>query len=222
MYISASSVTELLIANTFSKRYKHLTTCARNILKRVRNSDVDMIHDLISESYIYVYENRTKFEPQILTGGTEAIAVNYMNMQIHWSGSKFKSEFLYPKDSAENKKIVDLKDEEGRGLFIHLDHKIYSDENEDGYSVLSEQEMDEEEHLQQQKEEQDRVNNFSVAFEELPADKRMLFNIIYREGFDTTDKLWNYFKANNIKESRTASYYLLKEMKKYFKNKKIK
>lgn len=209
-----------MIQDFFSKRYTYLKDCAKNILFRGKKTSPDLITDLVSECFVFIHTNKEKLTDKILDGQIEAIAVRWMDMANRWSDTNWKNKFLYPKTVENGKMLLDMTD-----YIVPLD-KLYKpgkDENINTsihYRLLDESsQIDEEDALEVEKAHLDLYNCYEFAYEGLPAEKRVLFNIIYRQGHNTVDKLHRYFIKNHIKESRTNSYYLLKEMRDYFKSK---
>jgi hypothetical protein len=81
------------------KRNKYIYQCAKNILKKVRRTD--LYQELVSECYLYVYSIKDKLV-NATDNEIESVIINWMNYQIIWQGTHFKKKYIYGNNQDEN------------------------------------------------------------------------------------------------------------------------
>lgn len=183
-----SASTEHIINEFFTLRYKYITECAFNILKLIRRTDLK--HTLVSEAFLHVNSNQEKIYSQIEKGKLESVVINWMTMQVKWSNTKFKKEFVYPHKHHSDSPIEELES-----------------------FVLIDEDVNEEELLENEKEIQDKLNSIQVTMLSLPLEEQELYKYIYIDGIDTSGKLSKFTGL-----ARTGCYYLMKNLKEKLRN----
>ena len=118
---------EQTINDFFQSNHKEIKTWAVNCLKLI--SRTDLWADLVSETYLYTIKFQDKLQQQIEKGQLKACVIQYMNGQVTWSNTTFKTKFI-----KSNPHIADLEIELADQYFNH-----------------SEEEQDEEEFFQEEK-----------------------------------------------------------------------
>lgn len=180
---------ENIINDFFAKRYDYLTECSFNILKKIKRTD--LATELVTECLFHIQSNQDKLEKQIKEGKLEAVCVRWMMMQVKWNSTTFKQNWIYS-------------------------HKFESEmefEKLEAYTLQEDDSKTEEELLEYELETQDKLNHIKQYIEHQPLDQRLLFDIIYNKGYNTSGKLSKY-----IGLSRTPSYRLMKTLKDNIKN----
>lgn len=180
---------EQIINNFFAKRYDYLYECAFNSLKLIKRTE--LANELVTECLFHIQTNKDKLKKQINQGQLESICVRWMVMQVKWNSTKFKQNWIYS-------------------------HKYESEmefEKLEAYTSTPDESKTEEELLQYEIETQDKLNHIKQFIEQQPLDQRLLFDIIYNKGYNTSGKLSKY-----IGLSRTPSYRLMKTLKDNIRN----
>lgn len=170
---------EQTINDFFQSNHKEIKTWAVNCLKLIRRTD--LWADLVSETYLYTIKFQDKLQPQIEKGQLKACVIQYMSGQVNWSNTTFKTKFI-----KSNQHISDLEIELADQYFNH-----------------SEEEQDEEEFFQEEKFIQDKLGMIYSNLAQLPVDQRILFDLIYNQGYNTSSKLQKYY-ADNMPNSFKA------------------
>ena len=180
--------TDKIISDFFNKKHDYLIGCANNILKLIQRKDLK--NELVTDCYLYLIDNKEKLDGKIQNGEIESICVRYMTMQVKWSNTSFKKDWVYPNKYITAKALEDVE----------------------SYAII-EEEITEEDYLKKEKEIQDKFNFLSFRFENDELDKKMLYNYVFSLGFNTSGKL-----AKHTGLSRTGCYYLIKRLKESIKN----
>lgn len=221
MSSSATTYTEF-INSFFTNKYKHLSSVATNILWTLRKPDLlEFREDLLTECYSYIATHRDKlYNLIILSGGIESVAINWMDKQIKWSDTFFKKSFLYPKNETykqfnyETQKM-EKKEYEFKSIifeYVEMDQISSKDFFFEAH-LPSEEERDEEFFLQEMMDHQNKETRYAILWANMSTERKCLFDIVYKKGHNTTDKLHKYLKG----VSRTSCYYMLKDLKNYIK-----
>ncbi len=196
---------EQTINSFFNEKYKYLHDIANNLLRTLDNpkfkitshklNTKEMRDDLITETYKYVDDNKTKLRDKIiLSGMLESICVRWMDRQIKWSGTHFKRNYLYPRTQTNELFLVD-------------------EDQLDGWEY---DELTEDEHYQEQMMHQERLFRLAALREKMTEPQRCLFNDVYILGYNSTDKLHQYYQQHS-KESRTSCYNMLRDLRLFIK-----
>ncbi len=148
-----------------------------------KQSRTDLASELVSEAVLYILED-DRIQPTTHSE-VEGILVNWMNKQIMWQKTAFKKKYL------EDDYTNPIKD------------------NQD----FQESELNEEEILEKEYEYQNKLNIIYVNLSQMDYDKKVLYDLGFKQGYDTSGKL-----ANFIKLSRTTCYFLIKDLKEKLKN----
>ena len=150
-------LTEQLINKFFEKRYSYLLECANNILKLIQRQDLKEL--LVSDSFLYIYDNRDKLKNKINNGEIESIAVNYMNQAVRWKNTPFKKAWVYQQNLEYKDKInADIQDDA-------QDSEDYELELEDKMKYVLSKKVD------------------------LSIDKKQLFKYVFEDGINNSRKL---------------------------------
>lgn len=152
--------TEEIINNFYKDRYSFILECANNILKLIKRQDLKEL--LVSDSFLYIYNNKEKLNDKIQNGGIESIAVNYMNQAVRWKNTPFKKTWVY-------KQTLEYKD--------RIDYNIV-DDNNDNYEYELEL--------------LDKMNHIEIKKQELSIDKQQLYNYVFKDGINNSRKLSEY------------------------------
>lgn len=182
--------TEKTISDFFNSRYEYLLTCADNCLKLIKRRDLS--NELVSDCFIYLNDNKEKLSIKINEGvDLEAYCVRWMIMQVKWRDTQFKKNWI-------------KKDEKK----TYLDDTLHPNAEYSTMDILMVEEDDEENLLHQELEHQNKVNHIQTYVSGLSIDKRLLYDIIFNKGYNTSGKLSKYLGL-----SRTPSYRLMKNLK---------
>lgn len=181
--------TDKIISDFFNSRYEYLIKCANNILKLIKKQE--LTQELVSDCYLYIIENIDKLEEKIIQGKIEQMCVRWMTMQVKWRNTQFKKNWVY---NDEHK--------------TYLDDKLHHNNDATLLDAIMIEEDDEETILQKEMEYQNKINHIETMVQQLPIDKKLLYDIIYVQGHNTSGKLSKF-----IGLSRTPSYRLMKELK---------
>lgn len=181
---------ETIINEFYQKRHSRLKECAINSLKTIRKQH--LWGELISESFFYITKNKEKLRPQIEVGNIEACLVRWMDSQINWSNSHFRK--LYVNSNKKMDKMTVEMEVENLELF-----------DED-----SEAEYQERQEIARQ-----RLKPIYETLENIPVDKRILFDLVYNQGINTSGKLEKYYQENIPIEApgRKSCYLQLVQLK---------
>lgn len=152
--------TEEIINNFYKDRYSFILECANNILKLIKRQDLKEL--LVSDSFLYIYNNKEKLNDKIQNGSIESIAVNYMNQAVRWKNTPFKKTWVY-------KQTLEYKD--------RIDYNIV-DDNNDNYEYELEL--------------LDKMNHIEIKKQELSIDKQQLYNYVFKDGINNSRKLSEY------------------------------
>lgn len=152
--------TEEIINNFYKDRYSFILECANNILKLIKRQDLKEL--LVSDSFLYIYNNKEKLNDKIQNGSIESIAVNYMNQAVRWKNTPFKKTWVY-------KQTLEYKDS--------IDYNIV-DDNKDNYEYELEL--------------LDKMNHIEIKKQELSIDKQQLYNYVFKDGINNSRKLSEY------------------------------
>jgi hypothetical protein len=143
----------------------------------------DLASELVSEACLYLLED-DRIQPKT-PSEVEGILVNWMNKQIIWQKTAFKKKYL---DKTHTDSIKDNQD-------------------------FADAEFNEEQILEKEYEYQNKLNIIQVNLAQMDYDKKVLYDLVFNQGYDTSGKL-----ANFIKLSRTTCYFLIKDLKEKLKN----
>ncbi len=153
-----------IINNFYNKRYSYLIECAQNCLLSIKRQDLK--GELVTESYLYITNNKEKLKDLLENNKIEAIAVNWMKMQIKWGNSSFKRDWVYKNNKNQSIDTISI--------------------------VIADEEITEEEYLQEEKEIQDKVNYIYDKISNSSLDKKLLFDTYFNLGINTCGKLSKY------------------------------
>jgi hypothetical protein len=182
--------TEKNISDFFAARYDYLLTCADNSLKLIKRRD--LANELVTDCYLYLIDNQDKLNDKINQGiDLEAYIVRWMVMQVKWRDTQFKKNWI-------------KKDEKK----TYLDDTTHANTDYTTMDILMVEDDDEENILQKELEHQNKINHIQTYVNELSFDKRLLYDIIFIKGYNTSGKLSQYLGL-----SRTPSYRLMKNLK---------
>lgn len=171
----------------FSKRYNYLLGCANNILKLIHRQDLKS--ELVGDCYLHMTENIEKIQPMIDKGLVEAVAVNWMTMQIKWSNTKFKQAWVYP----------------------HKHHSAKPIEILEQYTIEDDSLL-EEDYLAEEQEQQDKLNHINYTLSTLSPEKQMLYNYVYVLGYNTSGKL-SKFTGISRTSTNNGCHALIRDLK---------
>lgn len=149
--------TEQIINQYYTDRYSFMLECANNILKLIKRQDLKEL--LVSDSFLYVYNNKEKLGDKIQQGKIESIAVNYMNQSIRWKNTPFKKTWVY-------QQTLEYKDK--------IDYNV-ADDNQDNFEY--------------ELEIQDKLQHISTKKETLTIDKQELYKYVFVDGINNSRKL---------------------------------
>lgn len=177
------------VNNLFTTRYYYLLKCARNILKLIKRSD--LAYELVNDCFMHIMENLDKenISTPIKEGKIEALAVNWMTMQIKWSNTKFKQAWVYPHKHHSSKPIEILEQ-------YALEDEIVS----------------EEEYLEEEQEQQDKLNHISYTLSNLSQEKKLLYHYVYDLGYNTSGKL-SKFTGISRTSTNNGCHALIRDLK---------
>jgi lipid II:glycine glycyltransferase (peptidoglycan interpeptide bridge formation enzyme) len=177
-----------IINDYFSIKHKYIYECANNILKK--QGRTDLASELVSEACLYLLED-DRIQPKT-PSEVEGILVNWMNKQIIWQKTAFKKKYI-------EGQTVPLKDSYKPNWLGELDFECLENNEEDM--------------LEKEFEYQNKLNIIQVNLAEMDYDKKVLYDLVFNQGYDTSGKL-----AAFIKLSRTTCYFLIKDLKEKLKN----
>jgi hypothetical protein len=178
------------ISNFFTERNKYLTECATNILKLIKRQD--LANELVTDCYLYLNDNKDKLSTKMDEGvDLEAYCVRWMVMQIRWRDTQFKKNWIKPNMNE-----------------VHLDDTKHSNVDYTYLDSIVIEEDDEEQILQREMEYQNKLNHITTFKDRADFQDKMLYEIIFERGINTSGKLSKYLGL-----SRTPSYRLMKTLK---------
>lgn len=191
--------------NTFiTNRFDYLLTCAFNSLKRIGRTD--LARELVSECYMYLINNKDKLQNKIADGKIEAIAVQFMFMQVFWNKTDFKKTHIEPSKVFLDLEFVYKDDKEESTLYAKILNSIF----------IYNDEIDEEEYLEKEKEKQDKINSIQQFVTNATIQQKILFDLFFNKGYNSSHKLAKYtgisktgcnIMMNQLKEQIRDSYY---------------
>lgn len=195
-----------IIDNLFTTRYEYLHECATNILKQVKR--LDLAAELVTDCYFHIKNNKEKLSKQIEDGILEAVVVRWMTMQIRWQNTQFKKTWIYNDNIIIN--VTQLQ-------AIGKQNNDINDNDSDLFTLksilLQDETIPEEELLEIEIENQDKLNHIKYNLDNLSLDQRFLFDDFFNRGINTSNKL-----AKHTGLSRTNCYYIIKQLKANLKN----
>lgn len=178
----------------FTDNYKWIEKTAINLTQKLNKSY--LAPELISNCYLHLSVLDTE---NMQDNKIKSIIVNYMNMQVIWSNTAIKKTIL--KDNIQPDSIVQ-----------------YVNQVDDSQS---EEELIEE-LLEEEFQIQNKLNFITQWLQMARPEDRILFDIIYNQGYNTSGKL-----AKHSGFSRTTCYSLMTKLKnkikadyEHFNNKK--
>lgn len=180
----------------FEERYDYLLECAYNILKL--RGKTELAPELVTEALLYFTENQDteKFKSKIKKHKLETLVVRWMTMQILWTNTRFKNEFIY-NDTNTVSLSNNVDGTESWLLDILEDYENKS----------------EEEYLADEKEVRDKLISIAEFINNQPLDQQLLFRDVFINGFNSSGKL-----ATHTGLSRTGCWMLIKTLKDNIKN----
>lgn len=180
-----------IVNKFYGERYDYLLMCASNILKLIKRQDLK--YDLVTLTYEYIIKNEEKLKDMVvLSGMIESIAVNHSTMQIKWSNTAFKKQFIY----SDKHLTIATAD----------DMLNYTNNTPD-------ESISEEDYLQQEKEIQDKLAHIIMHMHNETLANKMLYDAIFIKGINSSNKL-----AKHTKLSRAGAYKMMKRFKNRIKD----
>lgn len=184
------------IDELFNNRYEYLLECCHNSLKLIRRTDLDST--LLADAYMYVKDNQEKLKDKIEQGLLESIVVNWTYKQVIWRNTKFKKNWIL-KSKIDINQSVDIDENPS---------ELMDDKNKSILRYIQTLMSDDEIALEKELEGQYQLQVIYAYIASLPLDKRILFDMIFKEGIDNSGKL-----SRHIGISRTTCWYMIKELK---------
>lgn len=164
----------------FTDNYKWIQQTANNLTSKLNKRY--LASELISNCYLHMVNLETE---SMDNNKIKSIIINYMNMQVIWSNTKLKETIL--KDNIQPETIVQ-----------------YVNQVDDSQS---EEELIEE-LLEEEYQIQNKINFITQWLQTARPEDRILFDIIYNQGYNTSGKLAKYSGF-----SRTTCYSLMTKLK---------
>ena len=168
------------INNYFTKNYKWVEQTAINLTSKLNKRY--LASELISNCYLHLSSLDTD---DMTDNRIKSIIINYMNMQVIWRNTKIKSSII--KDNIQPENVIQ-----------------YVNQVDD---TQSEEELIEE-WLEEQYQIQEKINFLNQWILTARPEDRILFDIIYNQGYNTSGKLSKYSGFG-----RTTCYSLMTKLK---------
>jgi hypothetical protein len=164
----------------FTTNYKWIEKTALTLTSKINKRY--LAHELITNCYLYIINLDTE---KMDDNKIKSIVINYMKMQVIWSKTTLKKAIL--KDNIKPENVV-----------------LYTNQVDDS---RSEEELIEE-LLEEEFLIQNKINYIHKWLLQAKPEDRLLFDIVYNQGYDTSGKL-----AKHSGLSRTTCYTMMSKLK---------
>jgi len=176
-----------------SSHHEYLYDSAKNILKKINRTD--LADELVSEVYLRL-QGKIDSLSGLTTSSIEAMYIRTMDKQITWGNTKFKKDYIEKVYNQDIDNIIEMQNED---KYINDD---LTDDNELDRIEQNEIEL-EKQHIQQNK-----INTIYTNLENLPTDKKILFDLYINKGYNPSGKLSRF-----VGISRSSAHGLITNLK---------
>jgi len=187
------SPNQQLLNKYLSTNSDYIYGAAKNILKKINRTDLADV--LVSEVYLRLQGKIDSFSG-LTTSSIEAIYIRTMDKQITWGKTKFKKDHIENHFNYDIDNIIDMQNENK-----YLNDTLLDDNELDR---IEEYELQ----LEEQHHQQNKLNTIYTNLEQLPTDKKILFDLYSNQGYNSSGKL-----AKFVGISRSSAFALIKDLK---------